>query len=414
MAELALGGYVHVVRIAVGLIANGLLFCLSWLVPKRPRTALLGGGLGRRYCGSPKYLFIYLCKAAESGDRPLDEFAWITRNRRVHDRLKAEGKPVIWGPSLAGFWRILRAEWLVTESVPAGVGGHDIAYERIFFGRFKVAHTWHGSPLKRVCLDALRDRPNHRWYEKLHYHLVRTEFRSLHCILGLAEIDSEVLKGAFDNDRVVTLGYPRNDILLGDPEAWPMTRRFGQYDKVILYAPTFRDHGDVVTPFSDPFLRRLQGELAARNWVMLTKLHRFDRCFRPPEGLANIVDVSVLVEDASEVLVETDMVVTDYSSVAVDFMLLDRPIIYYPYDLKDYIARSRKMYFDFFDWAPGPIAESEERVLELILSAAEWFADDAHQARFQAARRRFHKYLDAGASHRMRCFLWGDGTQPQD
>jgi len=399
---------VHLLSIAAGLFANGLLFCLSWIVPKRPRTALIGAGLGKRYCGSPKYLFMYLCRAAEKGDRPLDDFAWITHERRIYERLRDEGKPVYWGRSLGAFWRILRSEWLVTESVPAGVGGHDIGYERIFLGRFKVAHTWHGSPLKRVCLDALRDRPLNRWYEKLHYHLLRAEFSSHHCILGLAEIDSEVLKSAFDNERVITIGYPRNDILLGDRQDWPVQRRFEQYDRVILYAPTFRDHGDPVTPFSDDMLRQMQEELAARNWCLLVKLHRFDFCFQPPAGLANIRDVSAEVEDTMELLVETDLVISDYSSIAVDYMLRDLPVIYYPYDLEDYIARSRKMYFDFHDWVPGPIARSEDEVLELMLDTEKWFQEPEYQERFQAARHKFHKYLDAGASHRMRVLLWGE------
>lgn len=383
----------------LGLGLNALLFPLSLVTPKKRGTVLLGAGLGKAFTGNPKYLFLHLHATAPR------RVTWITKSSEVAARLAAAGLPVVSAHSLAGFWRILRSEYLVIESgTAAGIGGHDIAYERLFLGWFNVVQTWHGSPLKRICLDALRDRKRSSWLERLFYLLHRQELRGLRCIIALSDADARILGGAFDNERVQILGYPKNDPLVGDPGRWGLRPRWRRYDKVIVYAPTFRDHPRPRRPFSPRFIAALGAELARRNWCLLIKRHAFDRSLELPASSQNIFDVSAESEDIQELLVEADLLVTDYSSVFIDYLLRERPIIFYFYDLPEYLERSRQMYYDL----PAelwPIAQEEQQLLELILTHAVWSETSGYRRRLGELRRRFHRHTDGNAAERLRILL---------
>ena len=53
-------------------------------------------------------------------------------------------------------------------------------------------------------------------------------------------------------------------------------------------------------------------------------------------------------------MVHCDLLITDYSSIFFDFLLLDRPIVFFPYDLEQYLSQDRAMYFDYEIMTPGP------------------------------------------------------------
>ena len=184
-----------------------------------------------------------------------------------------------------------------------------------------------------------------------------------------------------------------------------MTPHYGQYDKVILYAPTFRDHADTLKPFKSEFLERLDSELAGRNWCLLVKKHPYDRGLLLPEHLQNVRDVSKSEKDIQELLVQTEVLITDYSSVFVDFLLRDKPLIFYVYDLDDYQDRSRKMYYELDEVMPGPVTHTEEELLELILTADEWYRTQTSRERRRVAMERFHLHNDGKACLRLEAAL---------
>ncbi|GIN69645.1 hypothetical protein J14TS2_01200 [Bacillus sp. J14TS2] len=74
------------------------------------------------------------------------------------------------------------------------------------------------------------------------------------------------------------------------------------------------------------------------------------------------------VKDAfsiQELLALSDLLITDYSTVFFDYSLLGRPMIFYPYDLEEYI-RSRDFYYSYEDMIPGPMAADTETLIQLI------------------------------------------------
>jgi CDP-glycerol glycerophosphotransferase (TagB/SpsB family) len=393
-------------KVMFGLFLNSVLFLLSFLVPKRPGTLLLGGGLGNRFSGNTKYFYVYLCRESGKGNHPFRQFAWITKNRILHQQLAEKKQPAVFAWSPKGFWAILRAEQLVIESGNApGIGGHDIAYERLFPGRFSIFQTWHGTPLKHICLDVFRDRGVLRWYEKLYFWLYRKELSSLASVVALSDSARQRLVGAFDNQNIDVIGYPKNDVFFGDPRDWDVEAGWNAYERVLLYAPTFRDHPDTDNPFPGDFFNSLNAQLESRNWCLLVKKHPFDSTMDLPGDMSNIFDISETTDDIQEVLVQADTLISDYSSTFIDYLLRKKPVIFYIYDLEKYLDKSRPMYCDYKEEVPGPFARDTQELLDLIFDTDKWFGEDSYKTRFEAALRFYHEFQDGKSCERLQHLL---------
>lgn len=354
-------------KFIIGLLLNAVLFTLSWVVPKKKNTILCGGGMAERFSGNPKYFFLYLHKLKASNQLPFDEYAWITKSTKVYKALQEQNLPVIDGLSLKGFWQILRSEVLVIESGPAMKKfGHDIGYQRLFMGNFKIVQTWHGSGGKRILLDALKDRGFNSPIDYIYFYLERMELRNLGCILTMGKREKKFMLQAFDNPNVKILGYPKNDLLVQGLEAWGYQKEWDNYSKVILYAPTFRDTSSNKKAFSDTFLKKLNQLMVEKNWIFLVKKHPFDINLNIPSHYSNIKDVTSRYDDIQILLAQTHLLISDYSSVSIDFLLTKNPMIFYAYDYEEYKKLSRKLHYDLLEDAPGAICRTEDELYHTI------------------------------------------------
>ena len=131
--------------------------------------------------------------------------------------------------------------------------------------------------------------------------------------------------------------------------------------RVLLYAPTFRDAtaGGVQDAALDlDRAREALEQATGERWVCVTRGHDLNR------GVAGSrLDASDYPE-VSDLLLATDLLITDYSSIGGDFMLLDRPVIYFQPDRAVY---DRELYFDP-DASPLIVAHTEEELLDLLSS----------------------------------------------
>jgi CDP-glycerol glycerophosphotransferase (TagB/SpsB family) len=259
-------------------------------------------------------------------------------------------------------------------------------------------------------LDAFRDRRLSRWYEKLYLWLYHKELSSLSYILAMSDIAKQRFVTAFDNLNVEIIGYPKNDVFYGDPSYWDIKHRWQSYEKVLLYAPTFRDHPDAIKPFSRLFYDSLNNLLKSRNWCLLVKKHHFDHTIDLPNELSNIFDISKNFDDVQEVLVQTDVLISDYSSIFVDYLLRKKPVIFYIYDIDNYLDKSRQMYCEYFDEVPGPFARKEQELIDLILSTGKWFTEDTYQVRFETALNLYHEFQDGRSCMRFQNLLLNSST----
>ena len=171
--------------------------------------------------------------------------------------------------------------------------------------------------------------------------------------------------------ELMEVGYPKNDILIHTPPglADEVHCELGidRNVRVLLYAPTFRDRTSGSAQSANFSLKRLQAALeesTGARWLVLTRGHNLNTGVAADAG----ADVSAY-PDVSRLLLACDLLVTDYSSICGDFLLLNRPVILYHADREEY---DRGLIFDP-EASPYRIAHNEE---ELLALARESFAPD--------------------------------------
>jgi teichoic acid glycerol-phosphate primase len=171
--------------------------------------------------------------------------------------------------------------------------------------------------------------------------------------------------------QILTTGVPRTDFFFNEQavqnarQTLTLQHPVRKNKKVILYAPTYRDHeldhfmlpldiGKMVKRLGNDYILFLRLHPAIQNTVIFSKQY-----------LDFIVDVSSDQYDINELLVITDYLITDYSSISVEFSLLQKPIIFFTYDLEEY-KRSRGVLEGFKNNLPGPIVRDTGSIIELI------------------------------------------------
>ena len=166
-------------------------------------------------------------------------------------------------------------------------------------------------------------------------------------------------------ERFVTrLGIPRTDVFFGDARLArsreAVRARYGlpEEKRVILYAPTFRGDSVADAHATDDLDLDLLHRTLGDGYVLLVRLHPFIRSRTEiGPGLAGFaVDVSDY-PDINELMLVSDILVTDYSSAIFEYALLGRPMVFFAPDYEAY-ERERGFYFDYRTGVPGPVVET--------------------------------------------------------
>ena len=172
--------------------------------------------------------------------------------------------------------------------------------------------------------------------------------------------------------------------------------------RVVLYAPTFRGHvGEAVSPDSLD-LAALAGSLGrdrqtGQDTIVLCKHHPFVKK-RPPvpeEARGTVFDVTEEFE-IDELLMVSDICITDYSSLIFEYSLFERPMIFLADD-RDQYDRWRGFYYPYEELTPGPVVTSTGEIIRLLEDTDRWF--DA--AGVHAFREKFMGSCDGKATERI-------------
>lgn len=162
-----------------------------------------------------------------------------------------------------------------------------------------------------------------------------------------------------DRSKVLPLGSLTGDLLLkraGEADGLGAAFRALHPEcagkKLVLYAPTFRDDPERDAEFLKSFdfslfLKELGGDHA-----LLLRLHpQIHHSFSVPDGVIDLTDYP----DAAELAVTADALITDYSSICMDFVLLGKPCYFFAPDLEWYEER-RSFYHPYAETVPGPVS----------------------------------------------------------
>jgi len=169
-------------------------------------------------------------------------------------------------------------------------------------------------------------------------------------------------------ERVLPLGSPRTDFFFKPHDLEKLREKLDDAfpackgKALILYAPTFRDDSESDKKLLDSFdFAAFKARFGERT-ELLARLHpQVHAAGGFPEG---VTDVTAW-PNVGELVLLSDLLITDYSSICMDFALLRKPCIFYAYDLAAYTAQ-RNFYFDYKDYVPGPVAETFGELLEAV------------------------------------------------
>lgn len=207
-------------------------------------------------------------------------------------------------------------------------------------------------------------------------------------------------------DKIVATGVPRTDIFFDEKWKKKVLDDFhNKYPetvgkKIILFAPTYRGTKVPMAYYdmNEVPLEKLK-EKFGKECIFVSKLHpaAYNNMKMRGEKLGNgdnfWLDVSDL-RDINDILPVADILVTDYSSVIFDWLLLDRPIIYYAYDKDDYQG-DRGLYYSFDEYVYGKVACTKDELIDAIEKS------DMMLDKRQAFRERFMSACDGKATEKV-------------
>lgn len=207
--------------------------------------------------------------------------------------------------------------------------------------------------------------------------------------------------------NVVPTGIARTDIFFDEEYKTKFRNRFyNEYPnlknkKVILFAPTFR--GDIKEEAYYPMelfdVKRVLDYLGDR-YAIIIKHHPFikEKHNVPEEYKDRVIDLSENIE-INDLLFVSDLIITDYSSLVFEGAILNKPMYFYAYDLKEYIEL-RDFYFDFQHYIPGRICMELEALLKEIKK------ENYNYDKLNQFREMFFDDLDGQSSQRIADLLY--------
>jgi CDP-ribitol ribitolphosphotransferase len=233
----------------------------------------------------------------------------------------------------------------------------------------RVIQLWHGTgTIKRFGQDV--NTGHLKALEK------RANSRITHLIVN-SEDTKQLYAGAFgiSPEKVYTYGLPRTDLFFNEIQVKERVqafyKRFPQLagKRLILYAPTFRDN-EREENRSITDINILSDKLPS-DYVILLRLHPFiAEAYNKEEQQAagksaNVVSVSSY-PDINTLLLAADCLITDYSSVIFEYCLLQKPMIFYAYDLEEFSSQGRGFYHTYEEYVPGPVVKNIEELVGLL------------------------------------------------
>jgi CDP-glycerol glycerophosphotransferase len=394
---------------------NGLLLpLLGWifivpftlLIPRKKQCVIFWGRDRGYFTDNVKYLYLHLWHF----ERGQVDLYFLTESKAVYDQLKDRNMPVLFFPRFKTFWYLLRAGVIVADS---DVWINHFRFH-LLFTAYKI-QLWHGVGLKTIGLDnpQIKQMLQHaimRAYFHLKGKLVRYD---LLITTGDAFVDRGYVTG-LRKKRTEPTGYPRNDVFFGDfkgdeqigVEA-PVFDRVGHFrrdgGRIAVYLPTFRDSGKDAVTNKTLDIASLDRFCQDHHLLMVFKFHSWGmiRDGETKEAIDRAQNIVIYnnADDIYPLLPLVDIMISDYSSVYMDFLLLDRPILFLTYDLDEYLKQERDFYFPYDELTPGRKCRDQVELhagLERCLTG-----DDGYRTQRQALCRKTFKYADGKASQRV-------------
>ena len=256
-----------------------------------------------------------------------------------------------------------------------------------------VVNLWHGTPLK--CLGNLEE-----GFEDVDYHFFTN-------VVTASEMYIPIMADIFgcDESEVDVLGYPRNDEMFVPNKLLDTSIRRG-CNNLIVWLPTYREYNDdfFIPILNQKELEELNRTLKTHNNRIIIKLHPMQKVdvsefkfshidiFTEEQLNQNNMTVYAILRNA-------DGLISDYSSVYFDYMLLDRPLAFTVSDIKEYGQKRGFIFESPTDYMPGEVVKSKEDVVRFINTVE--FNVDSHRFDRRDINELMNKFKDGNSAQRI-------------
>ena len=352
-----------------------LLIFLDIILPKKKNLIIFGSNSGRYAIGNPRAIYDVM----KEKNPELEIFYW-TVDRTIDEKYRL----YFW--SWRSVTKFLQAKVLVASHNRADFGLLGKVPRRKIF-----IETWHGNTIKATGVVSKDCPPKtliaHRENEKnvTHYFFP-----------ARIKASGSSLWHTRNRRKFIYVGQPRNDVLLKkeDPRTINLQDIIEEevtFSKAILYAPTFRSTTPPTPirffPFNKMDIDELEEFLENKRVIILIRPHgnekRTESDVAPTKSWADpkqrtysinpaILDLQRVIlfdskrfPDVNRVLKDIDILITDYSGIYFDFLLLDRPIVFLPYDL-DMWENPDQLLYDYDSITPGPKVKTFQEFMDAL------------------------------------------------
>lgn len=329
------------------------MYFLSGFMPRNKNLWVFGSFSG--YADNSRFLYEYINQNPQLGIRAI----WVSKDQKSVEKAQKVGEAYN-AYSVKGFIYPLLAKVYV----------HNGYVSNINFATCRNAidvNLWHGIPLKKIEFDIKTPPLVHIFSQAT----LKTKFIYPHSwkkpdvVLSPSKYVADYsFKSAFrvQEENIIYAQYPRVTYLenLQAGENNP----YQAYSKVFLYTPTWRDDGRDFIAESGLDFERLNQLMVEQNGVFLLKFHPATKLNLDFSHYSNIKLLDNTL-DPMALMKLADCLITDYSSIFFDYLVLDKPIIYFCFDYENYL-KNREMYLDYDETLAGAKAENFDMLLDSV------------------------------------------------
>ncbi|BAM69536.1 putative glycerol phosphotransferase [Methanothermobacter sp. CaT2] len=368
-------------------ILNLPLYIVSKIIPKTKDIWVFGSWFGHKYADNSRYLFEFI-----NENKPFIRAVWLTEDKETFNYLRKKGYEVYYTYSIYGYYISSRSTISFVST--------DFKDVNRFVPTPIIFYLGHGIPLKKIGYDdSINFSDGRRFTGKL-LKLLFPFLRNMNdydYILASSNVDATTLASAFRKNMadILILGLPRNDVFFMRSNL----RSYESDNLKIVYLPTHRKEGSNNffnffvddLKFVDKDLEKLKAKLFIKFHFYHGDSHLSLNSYKQIKPLE--------VDDIHSVINNFDILITDYSSIYIDFLLTEKPIIFFPFDYEDYIENDRELYHDYNRVTPGPKCKDWSEVIRWIEKFKENPSLFLEERR--AIKRLFHRYSDGKNSERV-------------
>lgn len=375
-----------------------IVFPLSLFFRRKKGLFVTIGRTGNGFVDNTKYFHLYLLQNHDN-----KKVFYISDTKNIDKTIPNYVKH----PSLKSILILLKAEYVIIDYSLWFVN-----FKYHLSVKAKKIQLWHGIGSKKIELATDTFTKSKFKSIKILYGILRGQLSKYLLISSTSDYYTQNLyKDAFRYKEIKPLGQPRNDVLFREPSDYDLIgtdraiinkirkEKKNNGTKIILYTPTYRKYLNI----NIINLNKLNSFAKKNNFIFVIKHHVLTKNI----NFTNMENVLLYnkSKDIYPLMAISDLMITDYSSIYLDYIILNKPIIFYIPDYNDYKNFDTSLRDDFMKITPGEKCRKQEELQNTITEELINLKDRYKTKREEIANLSY-KYIDGFSSERIYKYIY--------